>query len=85
MPAIPIADSSAPMVVGIRHTSSATRHHLRLRGIRVDGERLQRDDREQEDQRQRRQQQVERDLVGVFWRADPSTRAIMRSRKVSPG
>ena len=25
MPAMPIADSNAPMVVGIRHTSSATR------------------------------------------------------------
>ena len=63
MPAMPIADSSAPIVVGIRHTSSATRTMTGLLGVGVDGERLQRDDREQEDDREPGEQDVERDLV----------------------
>ena len=60
---MPIADSSPPIVVGIRQTSSDDQHEQRLRRARVDRERLQRDHREQEDDRQSRQQDVERDLV----------------------
>ena len=56
-----------------------------LRRLRVDGERLQRGDGEQEDDGEAGEQDAEGDFVGVFWRLAPSTRAIMRSRKVSPG
>ena len=49
MPAMPIAESSAPIVVGIRQTSSATSTIVVLLGTGVDRERLQRDDGEQED------------------------------------
>ena len=64
MPAMPIADSSAPIVVGIRQTSSATSTTIGLLGPGVDGERLQRRRGRQEDDGQAGQQDVERDLVG---------------------
>ena len=63
MPAMPIADSRPPIVVGIRQTSSETEHEHRLRRARVDRERLQRDHGDQEHDRQPGQQDVERDLV----------------------
>ena len=63
MPAMPMADSRPPIVVGIRQTSSETSTNTRLRRAGIDGERLQRDDREQEDDRQPGEQNVERDLV----------------------
>ena len=78
MPAMPIADSSAPIVVGIRQTSSATMHDAgdavagerRVSGtpgllrLGVDRQRLQGRHGEHEDDRQRGQQDVQRDLVG---------------------
>ena len=63
MPAMPIADSRPPIVVGIRQTSSDDQHEERLRRARVDRERLQRDDGDQEHDRQAGEQDVERDLV----------------------
>ena len=69
MPAMPIAESRPPIVVGIRQTSSATSTvtvigaALAGRLHAVDRERQQRDARQQEDDRHRRQQDVERDLV----------------------
>ena len=63
IPAMPIAESSAPIVVGIRHTSSATRIDDRLLGVGEHRERLQRDGREQEDDREPGEQDVEGDLV----------------------
>ena len=63
MPAMPIAESRPPIVVGIRHTSSATRTIDRLLGVGEHRERLQRHGREQEDDREPGQQDVERDLV----------------------
>ena len=63
MPAMPIADSSPPMVVGIRQTSSDTSTKIDLRRAGVDRERLQRHDREQKDDRQAGEQDVQRDLV----------------------
>ena len=63
MPAMPIADSSAPIVVGIRQTSSATRTIDRLVRAGVGRERLQGHHRQQEDDRQAGQQDVQRDLV----------------------
>ena len=69
MPAMPIAESRPPIVVGIRQTSSAT-STVTVTGVPVPGrldaeerERQQRHGREQEDDRQRREQDVERDLV----------------------
>ena len=63
MPAMPIADSSPPMVVGIRHTSSETRIGIETDAAGVDRERLQRHHGEQEDDRQTRQQNDQRDLI----------------------
>ena len=78
MPAMPMADSSAPIVVGMRQTSSddhddagdavaVERQRVRDTGVvhlGVDRQRLQGRDGEHEDDRQRRQQDVQRDLVG---------------------
>ena len=69
IPATPIADSSPPMVVGMRHTSSATSTVI-VTGVpafatfdAVDRIRQQRDRGEQEHQRHRHQQYGQRDLV----------------------
>ena len=64
MPAMPIAESSAPIVVGMRHTSSAASTMHVLARLRVHGERLQRGHGDQEDDGEARQEDVERDLVG---------------------
>ena len=63
MPAMPIAESRAPIVVGMRQTSSATSTTIVRCGARVVRERRQGGHREQEDDRQRGQQDVQRDLV----------------------
>ena len=75
MPAMPMADSSAPMVVGIRHTSSATSTMIDCSALGVDGERLQRHDGQQEDDREAGQQDVEGDLV----------RGLLPVRALRPG
>ena len=60
--------------------------HDRAPRARVDRERPQRDGREQEHEGQAGQQDRRaRSRSGVFWRLAPSTSAIIRSRKVSPG
>ena len=64
MPAMPIAESSAPIVVGIRQTSRATSTTIVQVRARVVRERRQGGDREQEDDGERREQDVQRDLVG---------------------
>ena len=71
MPAMPMADSRAPMVVGIRQTSRATSTVIALGGVGVDGEGLQGDDGQQEDDGQPGQQDVEGDLVGRLLAAGP--------------
>ena len=58
MPAMPIAESSAPIVVGIRQTSSATSTMTDCSALGVDGERLQGHDGEQEDDREPGEQDV---------------------------
>ena len=58
-----MAESNAPIVVGIRHTSSATSTMIVCARAAVVGERLQRHHRDQEDQRESGEQDVERDLV----------------------
>ncbi len=51
------------MVVGNEAHEQRDQDDHALLGVRVDGERLQRDDREQEDDREPGEQDVERDLV----------------------
>ena len=85
MPAMPMAESKAPMVVGIRHTSRATSTMtfcsasakiangcsvtVASRKIRVSTA----------------SSVLSAISFGVFCRLAPSTRAIIRSRNVSPG
>ena len=63
MPAMPIAEMSAPIVVGIRQTSSAISTGIGIDRAGVVGKRLERHHDEQEDERQHREQDVQRDLV----------------------
>ena len=63
MPAMPIADSSAPIVVGISDDQQRDQSRDRHVGVRELGERPQRHDDRQEHERQAREQDVERDLV----------------------
>ncbi len=64
IPAMPIAESRPPMVVGIRQTSSAIRTGVVATPFGVEREGPQRHGRDQEDDRQPREQDRERDLVG---------------------
>ena len=80
MPAMPIAESRPPMVVGMRQTSSAT-STVTVTGVpcpaavdAVDRERQQRHRGDQEDQRQAGEQDRQRDLVRASsgaWRPRP--------------
>ena len=63
MPAIPIADSSAPIVVGISATSRLIRVVSEIRVPANSANGPQRRDHDHEDQRQPGEQDVERDLV----------------------
>ena len=66
MPAMPIADSRPPMVVGISVTSSATSTTTERDRAGIDREATQRDHRDQEDQGEARQQHGKRQFVGGF-------------------
>ena len=85
MPAMPIADSSAPIVVGIRHTSSATRMTTVCSALAniANGCRLTVASRKMIVRPASRM--LSAISFGVFWRDEPSTRAIIRSMNVSPG
>ena len=63
MPAMPIALSSAPIVVGMRQTSRATSTGTLAGAARVAGDRVEREHDDEEDDREAREQDVERDLV----------------------
>ncbi len=63
MPAMPIADSSAPMVVGIRRDEQRDQHDDRHRAAGIGGEARDRHGGEDEDDRHAGEQDVERDLV----------------------
>lgn len=91
MPATPMADSSPPMVVGIRHTSSATSTVMVIglpafiastekieygSSVTVASSRMM---------VRLTSRMVSASSLGVFWRLAPSTIEIMRSRKLSPG
>ena len=91
IPATPMADSSPPMVVGIRHTSSA------ISAVMVTGvpalatSTLKSENGSSVTVTPRNtmvsatSRMVSAISLGVFWRLALSTIAIMRSRKVSPG
>ena len=96
MPAMPMAASRAPIVVGIRQTSSATSVGMsvprlcsvRRRGSRpctlgVQGHRPERRGDDQEDQRERRQHQRQGDLVGRPLADGPLDQGDHRSRNDS--
>ena len=63
MPAMPIAESSAPIVVGASATSSAIRVAIEIARVRVTRERSECHHDGEEDQRQSGEQDPERDLV----------------------
>ncbi len=63
MPAMPMAESNPPMVVGMRHTSSETSTKTVCGALRVDGERLQRYHRQQKDDGEAGEQNAEGDFV----------------------
>ncbi len=64
MPAMPMAESRPPIVVGIRHTSRAMRTGVVATPLRIEGERTQRHRGDQEDDRQPGEQDRESDFVG---------------------
>ena len=91
MPATPMADSSAPMVVGIRHTSSAI-STVRVTGVpslAASTAKIENGSRVTVTTRKTMVSAtssiVSAISFGVFLRLAPSTMAIMRSRKLSPG
>ena len=85
MPAIPMAGSKPPIVVGIKQTSKATRvitsslvptKAASGKSVTTINKKIS----------VKTASKIERAIsFGVFWRFAPSTRAIMRSRKLSPG
>ena len=85
MPAMPMAESSPPMVVGMRHTSSATSAPTPSEPPkkRARGSRVATATRKISVSAARRM--VSAISLGVFWRSAPSTRAIIRSMKPPPG
>ena len=64
MPAMPMAASKAPMVVGIRHTRSAISVGMSSVEVEVPGHRVKRGGDDQEDDRERGQNDRQRDLIG---------------------
>ncbi len=85
MPAMPMADSSAPIVVGIRQTSSATSTTIgcsapekAANGCRVAVA-------ARKTMVRLASRMFSAISLGVFCRLAPSTRAIIRSMKLSPG
>ena len=83
---MPMAESRPPMVVGMRHTSSATTAVRRQRARRSRAPAApasrRRTGRRWSGPTSRMWRAIS---LGVFCRAAPSTRAIIRSRKDSPG
>src|SRR6266508_3876105 len=85
IPAMPMADSNAPIVVGMRQTSSATsttifcsawEYMAKGCNVTTDSSRIT---------VRPTRRMLSAISFGVFCRDAPSTRAIIRSRKVSPG
>ena len=85
MPAMPMADRSAPIVVGMRQTRSATSTGMLTGAAAYDatGFRMRATTTKMIDRLASRMFRAI--SFGVFCRAAPSTSAIIRSTKVSPG
>ncbi len=91
MPATPMADSSPPMVVGMRHTSSATSAVIvtGAPSLAISTLNSENGNRVAVASRNTRVSAISRMVsaisFGVFWRRAPSTMAIIRSMNASPG
>ncbi len=81
---MPMADSSPPMVVGIRRHQQRHQHHDAGFARPNRRQPAERDHGDEEDQGQPGEQHESASSLGVFWRSAPSTSAIMRSMKVCP-
>ena len=82
MPAMPMAEMRAPMVVGMRQTRSAIRMGtgISVPAYQAKGCRVTTTRRKISVSTARRM--LSAISLGVLWRSAPSTRAIMRSRKL---
>ena len=85
MPAIPMAESSPPMVVGIRHTSSETSTKIVCGALEYIEKGCSVTTASRNTMVNPESRILSAISLGVFWRDAPSTSAIMRSRNVSPG
>ena len=91
IPAIPIAESKPPIVVGIRQTSNATRTVMVIGVPCPAASTLYSENGRSVMHTIKKmivkagQQDIQCDFIGCFLRFAPSTRSIMRSRKPSPG
>jgi hypothetical protein len=85
MPAMPMADSSAPIVVGMRQISSAISTGMLTGAAAYEAIGLSVSTTSTNTIDRLASRMFNAISLGVRWRAAPSTRAIMRSTKVSPG
>ncbi len=85
MPAMPMADSSPPMVVGIRQTSSETSTKTVCGALEYMAKGCKVTTASRKTMVSPESRMLSAISLGVFCRVAPSTSAIMRSRKVSPG
>ena len=85
MPAMPMAESSPPMVVGMRHTSSETSTNTVCGALEYMANGCSVTTASRKMMVRPESRMLSAISLGVFWRVAPSTSAIMRSRKVSPG
>ena len=85
MPAIPMAESSPPIVVGIRQTSSETSTNMVCGAPEYMANGCSVTTASRKTMVSPASRMFSAISFGVFCLSAPSTRAIMRSRKVSPG
>jgi len=84
MPAMPMADNRAPIVVRNQGYKERDQYHHGDGATSVGHVARNCRRREHKDDGQTDKQNIEGDSFGVFWRSAPSTSLIMRSRKVEP-
>ena len=85
MPAMPMAESSPPMVVGMRQTSSETSTKTVCGALEYMAKGCSVTTASRKMMVRPESRMLSAISLGVFCRVAPSTSAIMRSRKVSPG
>ena len=85
MPAMPIAESRAPIVVGMRQISRATSTGMLTGAAAYEAIGLSVSTTTTKTIERLASRMPRAISLGVFWRLAPSTRAIMRSTNVSPG